>query len=234
MNKRSITTSAVLLSLFALVGTLLVALTWNNTHELIREQERKKFIRDLNSLLPSNEYDNAIFRDVVEHRSPTLLGTDEAVPVYRARKNGQPIAVFFTVIAPDGYNGDIKLLVGIRHNGTLAGVRVISHKETPGLGDKIDVRKSPWIKTQLDGKSLSNPVKRRWKVKKDGGSFDQFTGATITPRAVIKAVRKALEFYQQNRRLLYRPGKTGNRSKTKAPVETRPEPAGADNGTGTP
>jgi electron transport complex protein RnfG len=105
-------------------------------------------------------------------------------------------------IAPNGYNGEIKLLIGIKYNGELAGVRVISHKETPGLGDKIDAKKSDWI-LKFEGLSLTNPTESKWKVAKDGGEFDQFTGATITPRAIVEAVKKSLVFFQQHRDQLF-------------------------------
>ena len=100
-------------------------------------------------------------------------------------------------VAPDGYNGSIRLLVAINLDSTLAGVRVVQHRETPGLGDAIDAQRSDWI-LGFDGKSLTTPPRKDWKVKRDGGDFDQFTGATITPRAVVKAVKKALLYFQAN------------------------------------
>jgi electron transport complex protein RnfG len=115
--------------------------------------------------------------------------------VYRARKYGWPVAVVLAPVAPDGYNGTIRLLVAIKMDGTLAGVRVIQHRETPGLGDAIEAERSDWI-LGFDGKSLNDPVQEKWKVKRDGGDFDQFTGATITPRAVVKAVNKALLYFR--------------------------------------
>ena len=135
-------------------------------------------------------------------QEPELLGTDETMTVYRARQGTQSVAVLFPVVAPDGYSGDIRLLVGIQANGELAGVRVLNHRETPGLGDAIETRRSDWIK-QFAGLSLNAPPASAWKVRKDGGEFDQFAGATITPRAVIKAVRKALVFFEQNQATLF-------------------------------
>ena len=123
--------------------------------------------------------------------------------VYRARKDGAPVAAVFTSIAPNGYSGTIKLLVGVYYDGSLAGVRVINHKETPGLGDKINEKKTNWI-LKFKGLSLTNPVESQWAVKKDGGEFDQFTGATITPRAVVTAVKKSLQFFEQNRDELFK------------------------------
>jgi electron transport complex protein RnfG len=116
--------------------------------------------------------------------------------------HGQPVAAIFTSVAPDGYSGNIKLLVGILHNGVLAGVRVISHKETPGLGDAIEADRSNWI-LSFNEKSLQNPPLKQWGVKKDGGFFDSFTGATITPRAVVNAVKNTLLYFQENREMIF-------------------------------
>lgn len=135
--------------------------------------------------------------------APEWLGTDQPVTVYRARKSGQPVALFATPVAPDGYSGPIQLLVGVYADGTLAGVRVLAHKETPGLGDAIDEKRAPWI-FGFAGKSLSNPGLDGWRVKKDGGSFDQFTGATITPRGG-QATRRFLEYVRDHRDALFAP-----------------------------
>jgi len=136
--------------------------------------------------------------------NPTLLGSDKPVPVYRARKQGKPVAAVIAAVAPGGYNGNIFLLVGIYQDGSLAGVRIVRHIETPGLGDSIDEQKSDWI-LSFSGKSLQKPQKNRWKVQRDGGEFNQFTGATITPRAVVKAVYNSLVYFKQNRELLFSP-----------------------------
>jgi electron transport complex protein RnfG len=106
-------------------------------------------------------------------------------------------------VVPDGYAGPIRLLISVKTDGTLGGVRVLDHHETPGLGDKIDERKSDWIKDQFDGKALGNPAEERWLVKRDGGDFDQFTGATITPRSIVKAVKNALKFVEREGSSLY-------------------------------
>ena len=126
----------------------------------------------------------------------------EPVTVYRARKQGKPVALALTTFAPDGYNGTIKILVGINYNGSLAGIRIVSHHETPGLGDAIETDRSNWV-YQFNNKSLVNPTPKKWGVKRDGGVFDQFTGATITPRAVVKAVYRSLLYYQANRKMLF-------------------------------
>ncbi|HEW97967.1 MAG: electron transport complex subunit RsxG [Candidatus Parabeggiatoa sp. nov. 3] len=193
---KQILRAASLLTLFAVIGGGLVVFSFEITHEQIKANERAALVRILNTLIPPEHYDNDLLKDSVEMQNEALLGTNEPVTIYRARKEGRPIAAVLTPEAPDGYNGRIRLLVGIDYQGNLMGVRVLSHQETPGLGDKIEVRRSDWI-FGFNGRSLSNPKKGGWKVKRDGGIFDQFTGATITPRAVIKALHKTLLFYQQ-------------------------------------
>ncbi|MEC9315472.1 MAG: electron transport complex subunit RsxG [Pseudomonadota bacterium] len=192
----------LLLGLFAIVATTLVALTEENTREQIKENQRQALLDGINALIPHDEYDNAILQDTLVLPATEALGTEEPTFVYRARQNGEPVAAVLTVIAPDGYSGTIRMLVGIYHSGKLAGVRVIDHKETPGLGDKIDVKKDDWI-LQFEGLSLGNPPASKWKVKKDGGEFDQFTGATITPRAVVGAVKQSLEYFRKHRDALF-------------------------------
>lgn len=198
----NIISSTILLALFAVVGTGLVAYTFKKTEDRIELNERNALLRSLHALIPTEEHDNDIFHDTLQVTMPHLLGTSEPITVYRARKNGLPVAVAFSAIAPNGYNGAIKLLIGVRYNGTLAGARIVSHHETPGLGDGIEETRSDWV-LSFTGKSLVNPGASGWNVKKDGGIFDQFTGATITPRAVVKAVHKALLFYREERDRLY-------------------------------
>ncbi|WP_292441144.1 electron transport complex subunit RsxG [Methylophaga sp.] len=192
----------LLLGLFAIVATTLVALTEQNTREQIKENQRQALLDGINALIPHDEYNNAILQDTLLLPPTQALGTEEPTLVYRARMDDEPIAAVLTVIAPDGYSGTIKMLVGIYYSGKLAGVRVIDHKETPGLGDKIDVKKDDWI-LQFEGLSLGNPPASKWRVKKDGGQFDQFTGATITPRAVVGAVKQSLEYFRKHRDELF-------------------------------
>jgi len=196
----------LMLALFAIGATSLVSLTEANTRDKIIENERQTLLAAINALVDSNDYDNDILTDTLLIPRVRLLGTSDFTDVYRARKGGSPVAAVFTSIAPNGYNGKIKLLVGVYYDGTLAGVRVINHKETPGLGDKINVKKSDWI-LQFKGLSLTNPSESLWKVKKDGGDFDQFTGATITPRAVVTAVKKSLQYFEKNRDELFKEAK---------------------------
>lgn len=203
MVARHMATTAVVLGLFAVAGTGLVAVTHGLTEGPIAEAERRSRLETLHALIPPSAHDNALDQDMIEVRDPRL-GTSEPVTVYRARKGGQPVAVLINSIAPDGYSGEIKLLVAVGYDGTLVGVRVVSHRETPGLGDDIEEARSDWIHS-FDGRALGNPPPDDWAVKKDDGIFDQFTGATITPRAVVKAVRNTLEFYADNRDRLFAP-----------------------------
>jgi electron transport complex protein RnfG len=192
----------LILAAFAIGATSLVVLTEDKTHDKIIDNERQTLLNAINAVISDGQYDNEILTDTLILGSNKQLGTKEISTVYRARKDDKPVAVVLTAIAPNGYNGKITLLIGIKFDGTLTGVRVIKHKETPGLGDKIDVKKANWI-LNFTGLSLSNPDESRWKVKKDGGDFDQFTGATITPRAIVNAVKKALLYFNANRDALF-------------------------------
>ncbi len=197
MSNRQILLSGLFLCLFAVVGTSFVAVTEYNTRQAIAENERRVLLRNLHALLPAEKLDNDIVSDTRLIMASPLLGTENKRPVYRARLRGEPVAVVINSIAPNGYSGKIHLLVGVYFDGSVAGVRAIKHAETPGLGDAIEIQKSPWV-LDFDGKSLDNLVGARWSVKRDGGDFDQFTGATITPRAVVQAIKKTLLYYENN------------------------------------
>ncbi len=203
LNRRQILISGAFLWLFAVVGTTLVEVTEHGSREAIVANEREVLLRNLYALLPANEFDNDIATDRIEVAASPLLGTEQASTVYRARRRGEPVAAIFNSIAPDGYSGRIHLLVGIYVDGSIAGVRVIRHAETPGLGDAIEIRKSPWIRG-FEGRSLENPVLARWAVRRDGGDFDQLTGATITPRAIVEAVKNTLLYYRRNAAMIFR------------------------------
>jgi electron transport complex protein RnfG len=184
---------AGLLGLVALVASAALALAAHHTRAPIAAAEARDLEASLSQVLPANFSDNALATD-------TLLVTDAdgaPVKVYRARKSGLVQGVIYQV-SGKGYAGPIALVMGVDRDGTLLGVRVTKHSETPGLGDKIDAAKSDWIHS-FDGKSLAQPPTSRWAVKKDGGEFDQFTGATITPRAVVKAVKQGLAFFASHR-----------------------------------
>jgi electron transport complex protein RnfG len=194
--------SSVLLGLIALLGTALLAGVNNLTYNQIAEQEKQRVLQQLNEIVPVATFDNDLLTDVIEIDDKAYFDHQAPVLVYRARMGSTPVAVMMIVTAPDGYNGDIKLLAGISAGGEILGVRVISHKETPGLGDPIDIKKSDWI-NGFTARSLNNPVSSGWAVKRDGGQFDQFTGATITPRAVVKIIHNTLLYYEINRQRLF-------------------------------
>ena len=199
---RNMIISAVLLAMFAAAGTFFVSYTFDNTIDRINENKRLALLKSIHVLIPPSAHDNDIFTDIISVQNKQLLGSNKAVKVYRARKNNKPVAVIINSVAPDGYSGNIELLVAININNTLAGVRVVHHKETPGLGDAIEENRSDWI-TKFKQRSLTNTDKKDWAVKRDGGEFDQFTGATITPRAIVKAVYNTLRYYKENRDTLY-------------------------------
>jgi electron transport complex protein RnfG len=205
MNYRQSLITAAILLLFALAGTAMVAYTYDSTRERIAENERATLLRKLHRLIPPQSHDNVLLQDTLQVQNQTLLGTADPVTVYRARLHGEPVALVIEALAPDGYSGTIRLLVGINIDGSLGGVRVVGHRETPGLGDAIEEERSGWI-LGFTGKSLQDPVLQKWAVKKDGGAFDQLTGATITPRAVVKAVRLALLYYRDQKDALLAPG----------------------------
>lgn len=204
MNRRlhPVVRSGLLLGLIALLGTALLAGVNGLTYERILEQEKQRIQQQLNAIVPVVSYNNDLLDDMIEIEDEAFFHHQAAVRVYRARMDGKPVAVLMNVTAPDGYNGDIHLLTGIDTRGTVLGVRVLSHRETPGLGDPIELEKSDWI-LGFTGKSLLNTPDKHWAVIRDGGEFDQFTGATITPRAVVKAVHNTLLYFKANQQSLF-------------------------------
>lgn len=253
MMKESLAKNGLMLGAFAVVTTALIALTFFGTQDKIEQQKQQKLLSVLNEVVPSEFHDNALYANCTEVNTPEL-GIKKAHKVYRATLNGEPSALVLEATAPDGYSGDIDIVVGVKvdthigidkqqsmqndsrssesenlntsalpltdmaeldgsasemntpeiktTNMRVLGVRVIEHKETPGLGDKIELAVSNWI-TNFSGKSFSPDNLAPWQVKKDGGEFDQFTGATITPRAVVTAVREALLYAQANQSALF-------------------------------
>lgn len=201
---RSISKNSLLLLAFALCTAALLAGTYEGTKKRITEAQRQAAEKALLEIVPSERIDNDLLLDTIDipKSAWSQLGLNEAAKIHVAKKNNKVIAIILPATAPDGYSGDIHMIAGINRNGTIAGVRVLSHKETPGLGDKVDLRKTPWI-LDFDGKSLIDPSKESWKVKKDGGYFDQFTGATITPRAVVNQIFKVLSYVEQEKAWLF-------------------------------
>jgi len=201
-NKKNIFITASLLMVFAASGAAIVGLTFSQTVDDIKYNEKLTLLRKLNTIIPANRYDNDLLLDTLSVPANSLLNTKDETLAYRARNKEQNIAVVFSSVAPSGYNGPIELLIGIYADGHLAGVRVVKHRETPGLGDAVSITYSNWI-LGFNNKSLNNPEPRKWKVKRDGGVFDQFTGATITPRAVVNAVHDALLYFDKNQGMLF-------------------------------
>lgn len=202
----SIRKNAIGLGLFAIVTAGSIGIAQVTTKESIEKNVQIAQAKALHEIVPRHSYDNDLLNDTIslthqgvhQQWNVRLLGPiAEGAVAYVARKDGKAHTVILPVTAPDGYTTNIDIIVGIRLDGSLAGVRVIDHKETPGLGDKIEAKKHPWV-FQFADLSLLNPEEKMWAVKKDGGQFDQFTGATITPRAVVRSVRLALKFFQQH------------------------------------
>lgn len=186
-----------------MVTAAILAFTFQATAEKIAEQEKRAAEKALLQIVPRERHDNDMLSDTLTFSAEqsAVLGAKGPVDVHLAKLDGELVAAIIPAIAPDGYSGEIKLIVGVNADGSVAGVRVLAHKETPGLGDKVDLNKSDWV-LSFNGKSLLNPTANKWKVKKDGGEFDQFTGATITPRAVVKRVQHVLEFFEANKAAL--------------------------------
>ena len=178
----------VTLALFAVMATALTAVVNALTKDTIEQQAiaQQKLLFD--QVIPPDSYDNNIQASCQVVNDPQL-GKGER-HIYVARNGQQPVAVVMEATAPDGYSGAIQLLIAADFNGKVLGSRVTEHHETPGLGDKIETRLSDWI-THFAGKTIQGSDDPSWAVKKDGGQFDQFTGATITPRAVVNAVKRA-------------------------------------------
>ncbi|MBL8487757.1 MAG: electron transport complex subunit RsxG [Rhodocyclaceae bacterium] len=183
----------LLLGVVGLSASAALALANTATRDAIAAAEVRDMQQSLAQVLPGGFADNDLLADVVELEGPRGV----PVRVHLAKRGGRVAGAVFQV-AEKGYSGDITLLMAVDRDGAVLGVRVLKHTETPGLGDKIEVAKSPWI-TGFDGRALGDPAPERWAVKKDGGIYDQFAGATITPRAVVKAVRGGLQFFAGHR-----------------------------------
>lgn len=200
----SIVKHSIILTAFAVIVALSVGLVDRSTRDEIEYQRLQAERRALAQVMPPALHDNDLLDDTFSlspqagYENLDLLNIGNDRHGWIARRDDETTGIILPSIAPDGYSGNIELIVGIRADGTLAGVRVVSHQETPGLGDRIELRIDDWI-LGFEGKSLDDPPRERWQVRKDGGDFDQFTGATITPRAVVNAVRRTLEFFEQNR-----------------------------------
>jgi|SRR5687768_4443861 len=201
-TKRERIVGAIAIVLVAIASAIGLSLLDGLTEARI-ERNAQAWIRErLELLVPRTMHDNDLLADTVIARSPDLLGIARPITIYRARKSGQPVAAILHTIAPDGYRGPIEMLVAIGVDGRLIGVQVVRHRETPGLGDAFENRNIDWL-PKFTGRSLDEPPQQRWAVRADGGDFDAFTGATITPRAIVKAVRRSLEFYRAKKDVLF-------------------------------
>ena len=194
--------TALTMIAFAFVGTALLAYVFSITRAPIEASEKEARLALFKQILPESSYDNELLNDKVDIAPNEELGNRLPTVANIAKKNGKTAGVILEALAHDGYSGDIKLLIAIRSDGSISGVRVLAHKETPGLGDYIDVAHGNWIKL-FDNESVNKTPVEKWRVKKDGGKFDYMVGATITPRAVVKAVLKSLQFFEKNKQTLF-------------------------------
>lgn len=217
--KQNMTRAALGLAVFAIVTAGVVAVTQITTADTIVKNERAAQSAALAEIIPPSLHDNELLDDTFALPPSRVLGLTTADTGWRATMDGKTVAILLPVVTGKGYSGDIRLLVGIRADGSVAGVRAVKHSETPGLGDKIEARKSGWIH-EFDDQTLSSV---KWKVNKDGGDFDQFTGATITPRAVVGAVRQALIYFMAHRTALLA-GDSETLTATKRVKKEAPEP----------
>lgn len=198
MISRAISKNSIMLGLFAIIMAAGLAATELATREQRAESLRRVQSLALEEIIPTSRHDNVLLDDIIHTDDNEYLKLKDTKNIHIARKNGAVIAFIFPVRAPDGYGGAIDSIVGVNLDGTIAGVRILQHRETPGLGDKIELKKSTWA-LSFNKKSLNNPQPERWKVKKDKGVFDQFTGATITPRAVVQSIYNTLVFFDKHK-----------------------------------
>lgn len=204
--RTALRTAAIML-IFSLLFTAAMAYTYRLTRPTIEASAQAEKMRLINEVLPAESYDNALLEDMVKLGPTPALGLDGGGAVYRARKDGAPVALVLEAVAHDGYGGDIDLILAVTSDGRIGGVRVVRHKETPGLGDYIDPKKDrnkerPWI-GQFAGIGTEDVAPAAWKVKRDGGVFDAHTGATISARAVTHATGRALAFAVAHRDALF-------------------------------
>ncbi len=198
MSGQGIFKTGATLALIAAICTSLVAATYQATHERIAANEKALLEQSLQPALAGLFYDSGVSESRLVLEPPHDLPGNDAAVIYRVFAGEEPVAALFAVTARDGFSGPIRILVGVGYDGTISGIRILQHRETPGLGDKIESRRSDWV-YQFDGRSLGDPDVSGWAITGDGGEFDQLTGASITPRAVIKAIRDTLIYFEENR-----------------------------------
>lgn len=198
----AISRNGFLLGAFAIICTAVVASISQWTKPIIAQQEQSALLKTINQLIPQDSYNNDIFASCFIVSDDNLLGKGQSQQVFVAKQDNLPVALMLQTSTFKGYSGEIKLAVGILADGSVAGVRVIRHTETPGLGDKVQTNKSDWIYA-FNGKAYQPEYDAQWEVAKNGGVFDAFTGATITPRAVTLAVKDALIYFAKNKQQLF-------------------------------
>lgn len=201
MLSQSISKNSAILAAFAIATTAAVTLTHIFTKPVIEQNKKQQLMATLSQVIDSDAYDNTLYLDCVSINE-SYLNHSGPIKVYRAKQKNNPVALLIQSTAPDGYSGNIEILSAVYLDGTISGVRVLEHKETPGLGDKIELKRSDWI-TSFNGKRATSAKDASWAVKKDGGQFDAFTGATITPRAVVNAVKRSSLYVQNNHLALF-------------------------------
>jgi len=197
-QSRSRLQGAITLVVAAMLAAALLFAVDRYTAPRIADNLAAERLKNLRAVLMPGSYDNEPHLDLIEALDPELLGSDQPLPIYRARLGAQPVAAIITVVASNGFSGRIRLLVGIGIDGQITGVRVIEHRETPGLGDKIEAGKSDWI-LRFSGLRSADPLTDEWTLKRDGGAFDNISGATVTSRAVLQAVRNAVLYFAAHR-----------------------------------
>jgi electron transport complex protein RnfG len=200
--------SVIYLVVFALAAAITLAHVERLTGPRIAENELAERLKALNAVLQVDEYDNEPHLDAITVVHPDLLGSPDPLPIYRARLDGRPIAAVLTAVAPNGFSDRIRLLISVYPDGEVAAVRVIEHRETPGLGDAIDSRKSDWVEAFTGLRTsylLDNPLAPEWTLDRDGGQFDHISGATVTSRAVVNAVRDAVLYFNANQDEIFAP-----------------------------
>jgi Na+-translocating ferredoxin:NAD+ oxidoreductase subunit G len=194
--------SGVVLAIVAAICTALVAITYGITAPRIDERNRQYLEDSLSPALADIYYDNELSESILVIPPPHDLPGREPVTVYRLYRDEEPAAAVFIVNATGGYAGPIRLLIGVEYSGEITAVRVLSHNETPGLGDLIESSRSNWLQ-QFEDASLGAPPRERWTIKRDGGEFDQLTGASVTPRAVVRGIKETLIYFEANRERLF-------------------------------
>lgn len=200
-HQKIIFQTVFIMTLFGLIFSAFLGYFFETTSPIIQKSEAEAKRKLLLELVSNEVYDNDIEKDFIEIQPNILLKNKKPTQLYLVKNNNMNKAVILEVRAPDGYSGDIFLLVAINENAEIINTRVIKHQETPGLGDYIDKEKTNWIDI-FQSKSFKTTQEKKWAVKKDQGEFDYMTGATITPRAVINALYNALKYFEENKKML--------------------------------